>query len=242
MALDVLAIGAHPDDIELSCAGTIAKLVKQGYKVGLADMTRGELGTRGSGEIRMREAARAAEILRVETRRNLGIPDGNVEVNRENTMTVVRLIRELQPRLLLIPISYDRHPDHGHTHQICKEAWFYAGLAKIETTVHGSPQDPFRPDRYYEYMQWHESGFSFVVDVSDTFETKMSAIRAYESQFHNPNSSEPETVLSQPDFLDLIEVRARYYGRRIGVRYGEPFYSFFPLGVGDLFDLIQWKK
>jgi bacillithiol biosynthesis deacetylase BshB1 len=242
VSVDVLAIGAHPDDIELSCGGTIAKLVRQGYKVALADMTKGELGTRGSGEVRLREASKAAEILKAETRRNLGIPDGNILVNAENRTKLIQLIRELQPQILLIPVRYDRHPDHGHTHELCKEAWFYAGLAKIETMLNGTPQKAFRPDRYYEYMQWHESGFSFIVDVSDTFDTKMEAIRSYESQFYNPQSAEPETVLSQPDFLDMIEIRGRYYGRRIGVKYGEPFYSLFPLGIADLFDLVQWKK
>lgn len=242
MPVDVLAIGAHPDDIELSCGGTIAKLVQQGYKVAMADLTEGELGTRGSRETRAQEAEAASKILNVQTRRNLEIPDGNIQVSQENLKSLIQLIRELEPRLLLIPISQDRHPDHGHTHQLCKEAWFYAGLEKIATSLNGVPQKAFRPDRYYEYMQWYESGVSFVVDVSDTFDIKMKAVHAYTSQFHNPESKERETVLSQPEFLDLIEVRGRYYGRRIGVKYGEPFLSFFPLGIKDMFDLVQWKK
>lgn len=242
MPVDVLAIGAHPDDIELSCGGAVASLAKLGHTVALADLTRGELGTRGTKEIRSAEAEEAANILGVTTRRNLEIPDGNIQVNQENLKRLIQLIREFQPRIMLIPFALDRHPDHGYTHQLCREAWFYAGLEKIPTTHNGVAQKAFRPDRYYEYMQWYESGVSFVVDVSDTFDIKMKAVRAYTSQFHNLESKEPETVLSQPEFLDLIEVRGRYYGRRIGVKYGEPFLSFFPLGIKDMFDLVQWKK
>lgn len=241
MEVDVLAIGAHPDDIELACGGTIAKMVKLGHTVALADVTQGEMGTRGTKEIRSKEAEGATIILGAVTRRNLNIPDGNIQVTQENLKTLISLLRELRPKLLLIPHSVERHPDHVHTHQLCKEAWFYSGLQKIETAKDGSPQRPFRPTSYFEFMQWFEFKPSFVVDISDTYETKMEAIKAHESQFHNPTSKDPETILSRPEFLELIETRARYYGETIGVRYGEPFFSWKPLGISDLFHFLYHK-
>ncbi|HWP81207.1 MAG TPA: bacillithiol biosynthesis deacetylase BshB1 [Bacteroidota bacterium] len=241
MSVDILALGAHPDDIELSCGGTLAKLKKLGRSIALIDITEGELGTRGTKEMRQKEAEEAAKILGAVTRRNLKIPDGNIEVNQDNRLKLIQLIRELQPKVMLIPYSVDRHPDHGRAHLLCKESWFYAGLQKIRTTLNGQTQHAYRPDRYYEYMQWHQVTPTFIVDISDVMDVKMNAIRAHRSQFHDPESKDPETVLSRPDFLDSVENRARYYGRRIGVQYGEPFYSLFPLGVSDLFHLVQWK-
>lgn len=237
MHTDVLAIGAHPDDIELSCGGTIAKLVRQGHTVALADVTQGELGTRGTKEIRAREAAEAARILGVGTRRNLQIPDGGIHITKENIAKVVTLIRELQPSLLIIPHGVERHPDHVHTHQLCREAWFYAGLEKLPTKLHGKRQSPHRPHHFFEFMQWHEFEPAFIVNISDTFETKMESIRAHSSQFFNPKSNERETRLSSPEFLNTIETRCKYYGQKIGVKYGEPFLTNFSIGVKDLFDL-----
>lgn len=237
MEVDVLAIGSHPDDIELCCGGTIALLVKQGHNVALAELTQGELGTRGSKEIRAKEAAAAAKILGVATRRNLKIPDGNIQVNEANLKKVISLIRELRPKLLLIPHSVERHPDHIHTHQLCKEAWFYSGLAKIKTN-----QPPHRPDIYFEYMQWYEFAPTFILDISETYDLKVKSIRAHVSQFHNPESKEPETKLSQPQFLEIIETRALYYGQRIGIKYGEPFFSYALVGVKDLFHIVTYKK
>jgi len=237
MHTDVLAIGAHPDDIELSCGGTIAKLVRQGHSVALADVTQGELGTRGTKEIRVREAGAAARILGVTTRRNLQIPDGGIAITRQNIAKVVTLIRELQPSLLIIPHGVERHPDHVHTHQLCREAWFYAGLEKLPTKLRGEKQSPHRPHHFFEFMQWHEFEPAFIVDISDTFETKMESIRAHTSQFFNPRSKERETRLSSPDFLHTIETRCKYYGQKIGVKYGEPFLTNFSIGVNDLFDL-----
>ncbi|MBI4429019.1 MAG: bacillithiol biosynthesis deacetylase BshB1 [Ignavibacteriales bacterium] len=239
MAVDVLAIGSHPDDIELSCGGTIAKLVNQGFTVAMADATEGELGTRGTKEVRAQESEKAAKVLGAATRRNLRIPDGSVEANDENIRKTIMLIRELQPKILLIPHSLDRHPDHYHTHQLCKEAWFFSGLLKIETKKDGESQQPFRPDNYFEFMQWYEFQPSFIVDISETWETKLEAIRAHSSQFHDPKSKEPETRLSRPEFLELVEVRARNYGRRIGAKYGEPFFSYIPIGVKSVFDLVM---
>jgi len=242
MSVDVLAIGSHPDDIEISCGGTVASLVKQGYKVALADVTQGEMGTRGTKEIRAKEAKSAAKILGATSRHNFEIPDGNIEVNQTNLRKVISLIRELQPKILLIPYSVERHPDHVHTHLLCKEAWFYAGLRKITTTLNGKTQEPYRPHNYFEYMQWHHFTPTFIVDISDTFETKMKAIRAHESQLHNPKSKEPETRLTRPDFLERIETDDKFYGQRIGVKYGEPFYSIAPIGVRSPFELLTNKK
>ncbi|MCU0411240.1 MAG: bacillithiol biosynthesis deacetylase BshB1 [Bacteroidetes bacterium] len=238
MHADVLVIGAHPDDIELSCGGTVAKLANEGHAVALAELTRGELGTRGNEKIRGVEATNAAKIMGVSIRRNLEIPDGNIELNRKNLLKVISLIRELRPRILLIPHFHERHPDHVHAHHLCKEAWFYAGLRKIRTTLRGKAQSPHRPDNYFHYMQKFEFQPTFVVDVSDFFEQRMQAIRAHASQFHNPSSTEPETVLSHPSFLDDIRSRALYFGQTIGVKYGEPFYSPVPLGIKSPFDLV----
>jgi N-acetylglucosamine malate deacetylase 1 len=241
MLVDVLAIGAHPDDIELSCGGTIAKLVKDGHKVALADLTQGELGTRGNKDIRSKEALAAAKLLGVVTRRNLKIPDGDVELSRANLRKVITLIRELRPRILIIPHSVERHPDHVHAHRLCKEAWYYSGLRKIETTLNGTAQKPHRPDNFFEFMQWYEFVPSFIVDVSGTFDIKMKAIRAHSSQFFDPKSKDPETILSRPEFLERIETDCEYYGKKIGVKYGEPFYSWTPLGVKTIFDFVLTK-
>ena len=237
MPIDLLVIGSHPDDIELTCSGTIAKLIRQRRSVVLLDLTEGELGTRGTREIRRKEAEEAARILGVTERRNLGIPDGNVEVSRDNLAKLISVIRELQPKLLLIPHSRDRHPDHVHSHQLCKEAWFYSGLKKFdaEATIGGLKE--FRPDACFEYMQWFEFQPSFIVDVTETYETKLKAIAAYSSQFHNPASKEPETKLSRPQFLEMVETRSKYYGQRIGVKYGEPFYYEGSIGVDGFFEL-----
>jgi N-acetylglucosamine malate deacetylase 1 len=237
MKTDVLAIGAHPDDLELSCGGTIAKLVQQGHSVALADLTQGELGTRGTKEIRAREALEAARILGVATRRNLQIPDGGIAIKRENILKVITLIRELQPSILIIPHGVERHPDHVHTHQLCREAWFYSGLEKLPTKLRGTRQHPHRPHHFFEFMQWHEFKPAFIVDISETYETKMESIRAHASQFFNPKSKERETKLSSPEFLHTIETRCKYYGQKIGVKYGEPFLTNFSIGVKDLFDL-----
>ncbi|HTP12566.1 MAG TPA: bacillithiol biosynthesis deacetylase BshB1, partial [Bacteroidota bacterium] len=216
MHVDVLAIGAHPDDIELACGGTIAKLVNDGHKVAIADVTQGELGTRGNKDIRAKEAAAAAKILGVVARRNLRIPDGGIELNRANLKKVITLIRELRPQILIIPHSVERHPDHVHAHRLCKEAWYYSGLRKIETTLEGEHQKPHRPDNFFEFMQWFEFTPSFIVDTSSTFETKMKAIKAHASQFYDPKSKDPETILSRPEFLERIKTDCEYYGKKIG--------------------------
>ena len=237
MKLDVLAIGAHPDDIELSCGGTVAKLVRQGRRVGLCDLTAGELGTRGTPEVRAQEAARAAEILGAVVRENLGIPDGNIENTPENRLKVVGVIRTYQPEVLLIPYHIDRHPDHERAHILCREAWFAAGLEKVGTAFNGKPQEPFRPRAYYCFMQWHEFQPSFIVDVSDVYDVRREAVRAFRSQFFDPESNERETILSTPEFLEMMHTRFAYYGDRIGTQYGEPFFSPVIPRVDDLWAL-----
>jgi N-acetylglucosamine malate deacetylase 1 len=238
MNVDVLAIGAHPDDIELACGGTIAKLVQQGHKVALCDLTQGELGTRGTREIRTEEAGKAAEILGVETRRNLKIPDGDIQVGNSNLLKIIILIRELKPSVLIIPHDVERHPDHVHTSQLCREAWYYSGLEKIKTKLDGKQQERHRAHHYFEFIQWMEFEPDFIVDITESFDLKMKSVRAHASQFYNPESKESETRLSRPDFLEIIETRCRYFGSKIGVKYGEPFISKWSLGISDPLNFI----
>lgn len=234
MKLDVLAFGAHPDDVDLCCGGTVIKLIGQGKKVGLIDLTRGELGTRGDRETRAREAAEAGSILGATIREDLGISDGNINNTPENREKVIRVIRTYQPDVLLIPYFEDRHPDHEHAHDLTREAWFYSGLEKIVTTKDGKSQEPWRPRAYYCYMHWHEFTPSFIVDISSEFDRRMEAMRAFRSQFHNPESRERPTILSTPEYLEMIRTRLAYYGNRIGKRYGEPFFSPAPVAVDDI--------
>jgi bacillithiol biosynthesis deacetylase BshB1 len=234
MKLDVLAIGAHPDDVELTCGGTLIKLVRGGKAVGILDLTRGELGTRGTRDIRAREAARAAKIMGVSLRENLGLPDGNIEDHLENRLKLVRMIRTYKPEILLFPYWQDRHPDHERAHVLCREAWFAAGLEKVVTRVRGRRQDAFRPRAYYHYMQWHEFTPSFIVDVSAEYDQRVEAMKAYRSQFHDPENTERETILSTPHFMDMVRTRLEYYGDRIGVRYGEPFSTASSIRVDDI--------
>jgi bacillithiol biosynthesis deacetylase BshB1 len=242
MKLDVLAVGAHPDDVELSCGGTVAKLVKQGRTVGILDLTRGELGTRGNEKLRRREAADSARILGVKIRENLELPDGNIEVSRKNVLRVITLFREYHPDVLLIPYSEERHPDHEHAHRLAKEAWYYSGLAKIKTRRGRLAQERHRPKYYIEYMQMYPFTPSFIVDISDVYELKVAAIGAFGSQFHNPQYKDRDTLLSRPQFLDFLETRAKYFGHLIGAKYGEPFYSIKPVGVENIFDLKVFKE
>ncbi len=241
MKLDILAIGAHPDDIELCCSGTIARAAEEGRATGILDLTRGELGTRGSRATRAKEARAAAAILGVRARENLGLRDGNIEVNRTNRLKLVQAIRHYRPEILLIPYSRERHPDHVHAHQLCREAAFYAGLRRLLTKRGGRAQEPWRPRSVFQFMQWHEFTPSFLVDISSVYDKRMKSILAYGSQFYNPRSKDPETFLSQKPFLDFVESRARHYGGRIGVAFAEPFYSEEMLGLHSLFDLQMMK-
>lgn len=224
MNLDVLVFAAHPDDAELSMGGTIAKLTKNNLKVGIIDLTKGELGTRGTAEIRQKEAFLAAGILKVSLRENLLIPDGDIERKKENQMKVVMAIRRYRPKIIFAPYFNDRHPDHVHTSRLVKEAMFSTGLAKVKTFDREVVQNPYRPKKLYYYMQTYPFEPSFIVDITDSFETKMKAVQCYGSQFHDPRSKEPETFISRPEFLNFIESRAQVFGFQIDKKYGEPFF------------------
>ncbi|RMH64708.1 MAG: bacillithiol biosynthesis deacetylase BshB1 [Calditrichaeota bacterium] len=227
--IDVAVCAPHPDDAELFCGGVLLKLKKQGYRTAIADMTRGELGTRGSAEQRAREAQKASAILQVDQRVNLNIDDGRVTVNEANKEKVIRLLRDWRPAIILAPFHEDRHPDHVHTSRLISEAVFFSGLPKWDT---GQP--PWRPRQIIYYFMHHQEKPSFIVDISDEFAQKMEAVRAYGSQFHNPDSKEPATYISDPAFLKNVETRAAWYGFQIGVEYGEPFFVKSPVRVNNL--------
>lgn len=224
MNLDVLVFAAHPDDAELAMGGTIANLTKNNLKVGIIDLTKGELGTRGTAETRQREAFNAAIVLKIAVRENLEIPDGDIKNTRENLMKVIITLRKYKPKIIFAPYFNDRHPDHIDAGNLIKRAMFSCGLAKIKTFEKEVPQNHYRPDKLYYYMQTYTFEPSFIYDISDTFETKMKAVECYSTQFHNPKSVEPETFISRPGFINYIKSRAEFYGFAIGKNYGEPFY------------------
>lgn len=239
--LDVLAFAAHPDDVELCVGGTMCLLSDRGYKTGIVDLTRGERGSRGTPEGRLQEAQEAADILGVAARENLGLPDGDIRNTEENRLGVIRMLRKYRPRIVLVNPPDDRHPDHGAASRLVTDATFYAGLRKIETTdpTSSEPQEPFRPRHVLHYMQMVEFEPTFVVDVTSVWERRMEAIRAFKSQFHNPDyaagEEEPQTFISSPDFLAFVGARARAYGYRAGFRYGEPLlYHHGPVPISDL--------
>lgn len=225
MNLDVLAFAAHPDDAELAMGGTIAKLTASGSKVGIIDLTKGELGTRGTPELRQKEAFQAALALKTTARENLNIPDGFIDGSKENLMKVITAIRKYKPKTIFAPYFNDRHPDHVSTSKLLKRAMFLTGLEKIETFDNKLKQDAYRPDKLFYFMQAYTFIPTFIVDITDHFETKMKAVKCYSSQFYDPKSIEPETFISRPIFLDYIEARAKNYGFEIGKKFGEPFYS-----------------
>ncbi len=225
MHLDVLVFGAHPDDAELSMGGTIYKFTSNELRVGIIDLTKGELGTRGTAETRQKEAFQAAIILKVAVRENLQIPDGNIQNTKENLVKIIMSIRKYKPKVIFAPYFNDRHPDHIDASQLIKRAMFSTGLSKLKTFDREVSQEPFRPQKLYYFMQTYTFEPSFIVDISDEFETKMKAVRTYETQFHNPRSTEPETFISRPGFINYIEARSHFYGFQIGKSYGEPFFS-----------------
>lgn len=242
--VDVLAFGAHPDDVELSAGGTIALLVQQGYRVGIVDLTRGELGSRGSVEIRAREAARASEILGVHARENLGFPDGDIANTVENRWRVLRAIRKYRPHIVLIGAPDCRHPDHPAGARLVADAIFQAGLVKIASQEFGQPQEPWRPSHVLHYMQSIDFIPDFVVDVGATWEQRTRAVQAYASQFHSSEyeagEDEPETFISSPGFMKFYEGRAVALGYRIGASHGEGFlYRHGPVGVTDLMQVLE---
>jgi bacillithiol biosynthesis deacetylase BshB1 len=233
--LDALAIAAHPDDVEFSCGGTLIKLVKLGYRVGVMDMTRGELGTRGTGEIRAREAEAAAKAMGIAIRDNLELPDGHVWLNEESRVRMVRKIRLYRPRVIFTQYWEDPHPDHIHTCQIVREAAHAAGLAKYDAEA---GQERFRPQAIAHFMFPRTTVPSFVVDITDVAEQKWEAANCYRSQLYNPASSEPETSLSSEAFLRRLEARQRYFGGLIGVEHAEAFVVREALNVHDPVELL----
>ena len=244
--LDVLALAAHPDDVELCAGGTMCLLAKQGYKTGIIDFTRGELGTRGTPEQRLQEAEKASEILGLVARENLGIPDGDIANTKENQRALIQQIRRYRPNIVLINSPDDRHPDHPNAALLSTDALFYGGLAKIETTDgEGNRQEPWRPHHVLHYMQSIEFTPTFVLDVSEVWAQRIQALQAYQSQFHNPdyNTGEPETFISNKGFLKWVEARARVYGYRVGAEFGEPFlYRHGPVGVTDLVQMLSRER
>ena len=231
MQLDAVAFGAHPDDIELFCGGTLIKLGSQGRKIGVISLTQGELGTRGSPEIRSQEFQEAATVLKVSTHKMLDIPDGDVAVNWENKLKIIREIRTYQPAVVFAPYWKDRHPDHENTSNLVREAAFLSGLKKIETD-----HQAHRPYRVIYYPCWFDFKPSFVVNITECHDQKIKAIQAYRSQFDHPDKSEfgdDETLISRPEFLERITTRDRFYGSSIGTTFGEPFLVREPLRLDD---------
>ena len=237
MKVDILAIGVHPDDIELSCSGTLLRHISQGKTVGLLDLTQGELGTRGSARIRLEEATTAAGLMGAAFRKNLGMADGFFAYDREHILKIIEVLREHQPEIVLANALSDRHPDHGRGGGLAFEACFLAGLHKIETSDGGKAQGPWRPRVLYHYIQSQFIAPDFVVDVSAHWEKKMEAVKAFKSQFYDPDSQEPETYISGQGFLRMLEARGVELGHAIGARYGEGFTVRRTIGVGLLTDI-----
>lgn len=238
MKLDILAFGAHPDDIELGAAGTLIAHIQQGRSVGLVDLTYGELGSRGNKEIRLQEATKAKELMGAVTRMNLGMADGFFQNDEKHQKEVIRIIRHFKPDIVICNAPTDRHPDHGRAAQLVVDACFYSGLTKIATQWVGKYQQPWRPKAIYHYMQYYDLKPDILVDISGYMDLKMQCIIAHESQFYNPNSNEPETLISQPEFLENIIHRAAYYGQYIGVKYAEGFITQRIPGIQNLFHLL----
>ncbi len=237
MKLDILAIGAHPDDVELGCGATLAKEVANGKKVGILDLTQGELGTRGNEKTRKEESNKASKILGIAVRENLAFADGFFVNDRTHQMEVIRMIRKYQPELVICNAIDDRHIDHEKGSKLVSDACFLSGLIKIETQYDGIPQIQWRPKHVYHYIQWKNLEPDIVVDVSSFIDKKMEAVLAYKTQFYDPNSDAPETPISSKNFTDSIIYRARDLGRLVGVEYGEGFtVERFP-AVNSLFDL-----
>ena len=237
MKLDILAFGAHPDDVELGCGATIAKEISLGKKVGIVDLTRGELGTRGSAEIRDREAAKAAEILGVSVRENLNFRDGFFLNDDAHQLEIIKMIRKYQPEIVLCNAIDDRHIDHGKGSKLVSNACFLAGLRRIETSINGASQTEWRPKLVYHYIQWKNIEPDFVVDVSEFMQTKLDAVMAYSSQFYDPNSTEPASPIATKNFTESIEYRAKDLGRLVFADYAEGFTVERYVAVNSLADL-----
>jgi bacillithiol biosynthesis deacetylase BshB1 len=238
MKLDILAFGAHPDDVELGCGATIAKEVSLGKKVGIVDLTRGELGSRGSADLRDQEAAIAAKILGISVRENLCFADGFFVNDKTHQLEIIKMIRKYQPEIVLCNAVNDRHIDHPKASNLVSDACFLSGLIKIETLLEGQQQDKWRPKQVYHYLQWKNSSPDFVVNVSDFMEVKINAVLAYSSQFYNPKSKEPETPISSENFIKSVEYRAKDLGRLIDVEFAEGFTAERYVAIENLDKLI----
>lgn len=236
MKLDILAFGVHPDDVELSCAGTLLVEIARGKKVGIIDLTQGELGTRGTAATRKAEAAAAAEIMGVHVRENLAMRDGFFANDEVHQLQVIQKIRQYQPEIVFANALEDRHPDHGRSSKLVSDAAFLSGLRKIETKHENVLQEAWRPKYVFHYIQDRYIKPDFVVDISSVFDKKVAAIKAYTTQFHNPNAqdAEPQTYISAPGYLDTVLYRHRMLGKSIGVEYAEGFLSPKMIGVHHL--------
>jgi bacillithiol biosynthesis deacetylase BshB1 len=235
--VDIIFFGAHPDDVELSAGGTAAKCVKDGLRIGIVDLTRGEMGTRGTPQTRKKEAQRAANALGATFRQQLDFQDGNLQTGREQELEIIELLRIRRPKLVIAPWPDDRHPDHTRTGRIVTEASFYAGLKSLKT---GAPEH--RPQTVLYYMQNYMVPPSFVVDVTSHWKAKMRSVAAYKSQFFDPTSKEPQTFISDPKFLDMIDARGRHFGALIGANYGEAFVTKQPPRIDDLISAYSGRE
>jgi N-acetylglucosamine malate deacetylase 1 len=239
LKVDILAIGVHPDDIELGCGGTLIASVKQNKKVAIVDLTQGELGTRGTIHTRRQEAEDAAEVMGISYRENLEMADGFFEITQENLLNVIQIIRKYQPEILICNAPKDRHPDHGRSSELVVRAAFLSGLRKIETQLDDQAQEAWRPKNIYHYIQDTFIEPDFVFDISDVHEQKIKAVVSYKTQFNTSDESEPTTYISTPDFLNRTIGRALSLGKTIGVQYAEGFISEKAVGVRDFNDLVQ---
>ena len=238
MKLDILVFAAHPDDAELACSGTIAAQISAGYTCGIVDLTKGEMGTRGTPELRIKEAEKSAEILGLKVRENLGFADVKFLNDLEHQLEVIKMIRKYQPKIILANAVRDRHPDHGKAAEVIQQAFFKSGLRKLPTELDGKEQEPYRAEKLYHYIQNDYIEPDFIVDISGFWDKKINSIMAFESQFYNPESDEPSTFISSAGFMEFIEARAKELGHRIGVKYGEGFTMSTTPGVYDLFSLV----
>lgn len=236
--LDILAFGAHPDDVELGCGGTIAKEIANGIKVGIVDLTRGELGTRGTPELRIKESKNASKKIGVEIRENLGFKDGFFKNDESHQLEIIKIIRKFKPSIVLCNAKDDRHIDHPKGADLVASSCFLSGLKKVKTDLEGKKQDSWRPNNVYHYIQWKNSSPDFLVDISGFEDVKMNAVKCYSSQFYDPSSKEPETLISKKNFLDTIYNRSLDFGRLIGVDHAEGFTTNKTIGTNSINDLI----
>ena len=239
MKLQILAIGVHPDDVELGCAGTLLAAIEEGKSVGILDLTRGELGTRGTVETRKVEARNAADILGVQVRENLGMADGCFQNDEAHQRLLISAIRKYQPDIILANAPEDRHPDHGRSAKLISDAAFLSGLRKIETQIEGVAQEAWRPAYVFHYIQDRFIQPSFVIDISKHMEKKIESVLAYTTQFYNPDLNEPQTYISSPQFIESVKARAMMLGKRIGVEYAEGYISEKMIGIKSLDNIIQ---